>query len=116
MRLRSLGNGDELLGEGGEDLGLALANDDEVLDPDPAKALEVDPRFDGHDLALGERVARLAAEAGRPLHPGAEAVAEPVAEELAEGGLLDYPAGTHGGGGSPGGSAGRGGRGPVRPQ
>src|SRR4051794_8660750 len=93
MRLRSLGNGDELLGEGGEDLGLDLAHDDEVLDPDPAQALEVDPRFDGHDLALGERVARLAAEARRLVHLEAEAVAEPVAEVLAEAGLLDHLAG-----------------------
>src|SRR3954452_901275 len=90
MRLRSLGNGDELLGEGGEDLGLALANDDKVLDPNPAQALEVDPRLDGHDLALGERVARLAAEARRLMHLETEAVPQPVAELLAEAGLLDH--------------------------
>ena len=37
----------------------AFGDDDVVLDPDPAAPGDVDPRFDGHDVAGNERVAGL---------------------------------------------------------
>src|SRR2546421_9754930 len=49
---------DEILGKAREDLGRAVAHDDEILDPDPAEAVQVDPRLDRDDVARLEHPLR----------------------------------------------------------
>src|ERR671911_533662 len=57
---RNLVDADQVLGERGEHLGLAVTHDDEVLDPDSAQSGKVDAGLDGDDHPLRERVLRLA--------------------------------------------------------
>src|SRR5436305_11091559 len=84
-----LADRDQILAERRQHLGLTVSDDHQVLDPDPAEALEVDARLDGDDVAGRERVARLAREPRRLVHLEPDAVAEPVAELVAEAGVVD---------------------------
>src|SRR4051812_39427256 len=93
MRARSLVHGYEVFGEARKDLRAVLRDDDEVLDPDAAFVGEVDPRLDGDDVARAEGVRRLAAQPRLLVHLEAHAGAEPVAELVAEAGLVDHRAG-----------------------
>src|ERR671937_1949291 len=76
---RTLIDGHELLGEAREDLRFTVGDDDEVFDPHPADAFEVDPRLDGDDVAGCERVARLARQARCLVHLYPDPVPEAVA-------------------------------------
>src|SRR5205823_15096682 len=60
---------------------------------DPAEPLEVDAGLDGDDASRRERLAGLAGEARRLVDVQPDPVAEPVAERLAEPGVLDPGAG-----------------------
>src|SRR3954463_427403 len=88
-----LADRDQILAERRQHLGLAVGDDHQVLDPDPAEALEVDARLDGDDVARRERVARFARKARRLVHLEPDAVAEPMAELVAEAGGFDLVAG-----------------------
>src|SRR6266540_2472027 len=48
-------DGQQILRERGQDLGLAVADDDEVFDANPAEPGDVDARLDGDDIPGGER-------------------------------------------------------------
>src|SRR6266536_2179835 len=61
----SLGNRHEFLGERGQHLTAVLGDDDQILDPDPPEAGEVDPRLDGDDISGLELVFRLLREPRR---------------------------------------------------
>src|SRR6266511_2154306 len=85
----SLGNRHEFLGEHGQHLAAVLRDDDQILDPDPAEAGEVDPRFDRDDVPGLELVFRLLREPRGLVDEQPDAVPEAVAERLAEVGVLD---------------------------
>src|SRR3954469_2812727 len=87
-----LADRDQILAERRQHLGLAVGDDHQVFDPDPAQALEVDARLDGDDVARRERVARLARETWRLVHLEPYAVAEAVAEVRTEAGGFDLVA------------------------
>src|SRR5215217_3829481 len=89
----SLGNGHELLRGRGEDLRPVVADDDQVLDADPANARQVDARLDGHDVAGFERVLGLLGQPWRLVHEHPQSVAEAVAELLAVARFLHHVAG-----------------------
>src|SRR6266700_769141 len=89
----SLFDGYQVLGEAREDLGTVFRDDDEVLDPDAAFTRKVDPGLDRDDVAGRERVGRFAAQSRRLVHLDADAVAEAVAELLAEAGAVDHRSG-----------------------
>src|SRR5262245_32177622 len=91
-RRRTLADRHQVLGGARQHLGLSVRDDHEVLDPDPAEALQVDTRLDCDDVAHGERVGRLEREARRLVHLEPDAVAEAVAELPAEAGGLDLVA------------------------
>ena len=77
----------------GEDLRPVVLDDDEIFDPDPAEAGQVDAGLDRDDVADRERAPRLLGEARILVHEEADAVAEPVPEGLAEACRLDLVAG-----------------------
>src|SRR6266540_4542664 len=85
----SLGNRHEFLGEHGQHLAAVLRDDDQILDPDPAEAGEVDPRFDRDDVPGLELVFRLLRKPRGLVDEQPDAVPEAVAERLAEVGVLD---------------------------
>src|SRR5215218_11438455 len=89
--MRGLMNGRQYLRERRQDLGAVLADHDQVLDPDPAQAAQVDPRLDGDHVAGGEHVRRLRREPRVLVDEQADAVAEPVAERFSEALALDSP-------------------------
>src|SRR3954452_22312151 len=74
----------ELLGEGRQDLRRAVADDDQVLDADPAAAREVDAGLHARDVGRLERLRRLGREPRQLVHVHADAVAQVVAEVLAQ--------------------------------
>ena len=76
-------------GKPGEDVGLAVGHDHEVLDPDADVAGHVDARLDGHDVARRELALRRLGEPRRLVDLEPDAVAEPVAEVLAVAGRVD---------------------------
>ena len=78
----TLVNRRQLLGERREHLRAALGDDDEVLDPDPALPLEVDPRLDRDDVAGLEHVLGLGPQRRHLVHLQTAAVAEPAADLL----------------------------------
>ena len=72
--------------------GPSSSDDDEVLDPDPAEAGQVDAGLDRDDVADGERAPRLLREARILVHEQADAVAEPVPKRVPEARRLDLVA------------------------
>src|SRR5574340_1002405 len=80
---------DQLLGKGRQQFDALVAYDRQILDPDAARTLQVDPRLDRDDVAGGEDVGRLRGQSRRLVHLEADTVAEAVAELLAEPGLGD---------------------------
>src|SRR5262245_52831521 len=86
---RNLVESAQVLRERRQDLGLAVGDDDEILDPDPAQAGPVDARLDGDDVAGLEHAPRLLREPRVLVDDEADAVAEAVAERVAEPGGRD---------------------------
>src|SRR6058998_3964027 len=89
----ALVDGHELLREGRQHLRTVLSDDDEILDPDAAETLQVNARLDRDDVAGDELVRGFRAEARGLVDVETDAVAEPVAEGLAETSLFDHPTG-----------------------
>src|SRR5215813_10762244 len=85
----SLANDYELLRRRREDLGGAVRDDDEILDPDAAALREVDTGLARDDVAGGERLVGVLIDVRQLVHEEADAVTEPVAEGLAETRLVD---------------------------
>src|SRR5262245_5916609 len=84
------GDGHELLRERGQHFRLAVPDDHEILDPDPAQPRVVDAGLDGDDAADREDVVALRPHRRLLVHLDPQAVAEPVAEELAVAGVVDH--------------------------
>ena len=70
-----------------------LGDDDQVLDPHPELAGQVDAGLDRDDFARGEHVVGALREPRPLVHLEADAVAERVAEVLAVAGVVDHLAG-----------------------
>ena len=70
--------------EGCQDLAPLLRYQDRVLDPDPADALDVDPRFGGHDVSRSQDVLRFLGNMDGLVHIHADPVAETVDERALE--------------------------------
>src|SRR6266550_1273140 len=79
----------QLLRKGRQHFRLGVRDDDQVLDPDPAQAGQVDARLDGDDVAGLEDAPRLLGEARILVDDQADAVSEAVSERLAEPGRGD---------------------------
>jgi hypothetical protein len=73
----------QLLGEGGQHLAALLRDDDDILDANPRHPAEVDPGFDGDDVAGSEHVVGFRPQGGRLVDEEADAVTEAVPEVLA---------------------------------
>src|SRR5207244_4185260 len=80
LRLRRLADLDQVLAEIREVLDPAVADDDVVLDSDPADALEIDARFHRDDVAGTERVGGLLRHSRRLVDLDPEPVAQTVAD------------------------------------
>src|SRR5262249_9716090 len=85
----------KLAREGGEDLWPVVPDDDQVLDPHAAEALEVDARLDRDGHAGLDDVLDARAHPGALVDLEADAVPQAVAEGLAQAGRLD-PVARHG--------------------
>src|SRR5215204_6249363 len=80
---------DQVFAIPGKDLRLLVADDHQILDPDPAEAGEVDAGLDGDDVADRDRAAGLLREPRVLVDEQADTVAEAVPERLAEAGRVD---------------------------
>src|SRR5262245_36740529 len=72
-----------------QDLGLAVRDDDEILDTDPAQPGQVDARLDGADVAGFQHAPRLLGQARILLDEEAHPVPEAVPERRSIAGGLD---------------------------
>src|SRR5919201_206030 len=83
----------ELLRERAQEGRSVVSDRDEILDAHTPDSHQVDPGLDRDHIARGQRVRRRLREPWRLVDSEADAVAEPVAEVLAEPGFLDHVAG-----------------------
>src|SRR5262249_57698457 len=67
-----------------EDLRFAVGDDDEILDPNAAGALEVDTRLDRQDIVIDKDVRGRLGHVRRFVDVDADSVAKPVTELVTE--------------------------------